>query len=510
MTSNAADETPISPNSLWTRRVLPNGDDESVGVLQVDDLANPPEETWPMSQEPYVFISQTGRGNVKELVARPVHFFLENVVQVEAFLDDRSIRAGMNTTEVLAAAAYRCTHALIVFSPFYRSRRFCVKELNTFMKRHRQGDGIRIIPTLWGVSDLNDYHSDVSDITWVACTSTYIVDFLVQTLWPELLNVFDRAALDKQVLEDHLCDYVEQMRGGRSVVPQELESFYARHRGQRHSRGGVFSIPDQSSSTLRKLLHDADNHYEATTGIVPNFQEQVQLHTRTDRPVCNSAAGTRDLQALTNHKQHELPIFGSDIHMDDLSCSSSVSAASICSIEPFGPNADSSPGRIFINHTGQDSGARILAEMIWRDLVQEGYRCFFDATSLEVGVMWKRSIEMHIQACDIFLCIVSKEWYFRHWCLRELNIACESKCKIIPLFMECGKVRYDNDFKGEFHRCHASCKKNSVNGALIDQFWSNVINLQEIQTDRSINLERKGEMFDNINIIKQWIIREMQ
>jgi hypothetical protein len=350
----------------------------------------------------------------------------------------------------------------------------------------------------------------VSDITWVACTSTYIVDFLVQTLWPELLNVFDRAALDKQVLEDHLCDYVEQMRGGRSVVPQELESFYARHRGQRHSRGGVFSIPDQSSSTLRKLLHDADNHYETTTGIVPNFQEQVQLHTRTDRPVCNSAAGTRDLQALTNHKQHELPIFGSDIHMDDLSCSSSVSAASICSIEPFGPNADSSPGRIFINHTGQDSGARILAEMIWRDLVQEGYRCFFDATSLEVGVMWKRSIEMHIQACDIFLCIVSKEWYFRHWCLRELNIACESKCKIIPLFMECGKVRYDNDFKGEFHRCHASCKKNSVNGALIDQFWSNVINLQEIQTDRSINLERKGEMFDNINIIKQWIIREMQ
>jgi hypothetical protein len=260
-------------------------------------------------------------------------------------------------------------------------------------------------------------------------------------------------------------------------------------------------------------------------------RDESDKATRMDPPVCNSAAHPRDPQALAEHEQHDrLPISGSDIHMDDLSCSSSVScsvphfnnnhdtsdvaqlatAASICSIEPFGLNATSSRGRIFINHTGQDSGARILTEMIWRDLVQEGYRCFFDAKSLEVGVMWKKCIEMHIQACDIFLCIVSKEWYYRHWCMRELNIACESKCKIIPLFMECGKVRYDNDFKGEFYRCHASCQKNSVNGTLIDQFWNNVINLLEIQTDRSINLERKGEMVDNVNIIKQWIIREMQ
>jgi hypothetical protein len=260
-------------------------------------------------------------------------------------------------------------------------------------------------------------------------------------------------------------------------------------------------------------------------------RDESDKATRMDPPVCNSAAHPRDPQALAEHEQHDrLPISGSDIHMDDLSCSSSVScsvphfnnnhdtsdvaqlatAASICSIEPFGLNATSSRGRIFINHTGQDSGARILTEMIWRDLVQEGYRCFFDAKSLEVGVMWKKCIEMHIQACDIFLCIVSKEWYYRHWCMRELNIACESKCKIIPLFMECGKVRYDNDFKGEFYRCHASCQKNSVNGTLIDQFWNNVINLLEIQTDRSINLERKGEMVDNVNIIKQWIIRAMQ
>jgi hypothetical protein len=205
MTSNSADETPTAPKSSWTRRVLPDGDDESVGELEVDDLATPPEEEWPMSKESYVFISHTGKDNVKELIARPVHFFLEKVVKVKAFLDDGSIRAGTDKTEVLAAAAYRCTHALVVFSPSYRSRRFCVKELNTFMKRHSQRDGIRIIPTLWGVSDLNDYHADVSELAWVACTSTSIVDFLVQFLWPELLNVFDRAALDKQVLEGHLC-----------------------------------------------------------------------------------------------------------------------------------------------------------------------------------------------------------------------------------------------------------------------------------------------------------------
>jgi WD40 repeat protein len=191
MTSNVTDETPTAPTSLWTRRLLPDGDDESVGVLDVDDLDTPPEEEWPMSEEPYVFISHTGKDNVKELVARPVHFFLEKVLKVKAFLDDGSVLAGTDTTEVLAANAYRCTHALVVFSPSYRTRRFCVKELNTFMKRRSKGDGIRIIPTLWGVSNLNDYHSDVSNLAWVACTSTYIVDFLVQTLWPELLKVFE-------------------------------------------------------------------------------------------------------------------------------------------------------------------------------------------------------------------------------------------------------------------------------------------------------------------------------
>jgi hypothetical protein len=251
--------------------------------------------------------------------------------------------------------------------------------------------------------------------------------------------------------------------------------------------------------------------------------------TRTDRPVGNSAAHTRHPRALVKHEQHDrLQLSGSGIHMDDSSCSSSVSCSrfnndhdtsdvapdaqlsSICSIEPFGPNADLSPGRIFINHTGQDSGARILAEMIWRDLRQEGYSCFFDAKSLNVGDKFEKCIEMHVQACDIFLCIVSEEWYYRHWCMRELNIACESKRKIIPVFMECGKVHYDDDFRGKFYGRHLFCKKNRVKGALIDQFWNNVINLQEIQTDRTINWEGKGDLFDNVNIIKLWIIREMQ
>jgi WD40 repeat protein len=235
-TLNVADETLTSSNCLWTRRVLPNGDEESVGVLEVDDLVTPPNEEWPMSEETYVFISHTGKDNGNELIARTVHFFLKKVVKVKAFLDD-GIPTATNTTEVLAAAAYRCTHALVVFSPSYRTSRFCVKELNTFMKRFNQRDGISIIPVLCGVSDLNDYHSDVSNIVWVPCMKTNIVDFLVKTLWPILLKVFGRAALNERALEGRLCDYVEQMRGV-TVVPQELESFYARNRGQRHSCWG--------------------------------------------------------------------------------------------------------------------------------------------------------------------------------------------------------------------------------------------------------------------------------
>jgi hypothetical protein len=120
-----------------------------------------------------------------------------------------------------------------------------------------------------------------------------VMDFLVQILWPELLNVFDRAALDKQVLEGHLCDYVEKMRGGRTVVPQKLESFYARNRGQGHSPRSEFSIPAKGSTELRKLLYDAGRHFgyldvllgpgsassspDSLTEVLPTFQGQVQL-----------------------------------------------------------------------------------------------------------------------------------------------------------------------------------------------------------------------------------------
>jgi hypothetical protein len=94
----------------------------------------------------------------------------------------------------------------------------------------------------------------------------------------------------------------------------------------------------------------------------------------------------------------------------------------------------------------------------------------------------------------------------------ELNIARTSKRKIIPLFMESGKVQYpyNVDFKGEFFKRHSTYQKAIVNGALMHQFWNNVVGLQDIQSDQTINLEGKAKVVDNVEMIRQWIDDEMK
>jgi TIR domain len=161
---------------------------------------------------------------------------------------------------------------------------------------------------------------------------------------------------------------------------------------------------------------------------------------------------------------------------------------------------------IFINHTGQDEGSKVFAEMLWEKSSQEGYRCFYDAKSIEQGIPWKARIEERVRECDIFLCIVSENWYFRHWCMLELNWALESNRKIIPVFMECGKIPfpYEQSFRAKFFGIHSTYDQAEVDGPLIARFWKNLNDLKEIQSV-SINFGQKGHLCDNAEIIMQWI-----
>ena len=114
--------------------------------------------------KPYVFLSYTGRDGVKESLARPTQWFLRHVLGVDCFLDDGGdIRPGQDKMEFVVLPAYQCTHALLIFSPRFRTRHFCVMGVNTFLGRWQRKDGLQISPALWGVDNVDDCQIQVSD-----------------------------------------------------------------------------------------------------------------------------------------------------------------------------------------------------------------------------------------------------------------------------------------------------------------------------------------------------------
>ena len=198
------------------------GKEEDVGDLLPENL--------PISSTPLVFLSCTDRDAVKGEIARPTHWFLTSILEVEAFLDEYDTEAGSPVVEALVRPANTCTHALVILSPSFRKREFCVRELNTFMARLRSKDGISIIPALWLTENVEGYHRDVDKLIWVGDKETRDpATYMVHTLWPVLVRQLGGTEIGTELLEKRLVQYVQSQRGLTCSIPSSLERF-ARNR----------------------------------------------------------------------------------------------------------------------------------------------------------------------------------------------------------------------------------------------------------------------------------------
>jgi len=138
---------PSETSAMAGRTLLLNraGWEEDVGELTHRQIPAP-SVSFPRSPTYYVFLSHTGRDGVKEDIARPTHWFLQNVLNIDAFLDDEDAIWSDGKMRALIEHAYRCTHALVILSPSFRQQRYCIMELNTFMSR----SDVHVMPALWG------------------------------------------------------------------------------------------------------------------------------------------------------------------------------------------------------------------------------------------------------------------------------------------------------------------------------------------------------------------------
>ena len=167
-----------------------DGSQSRVGVLsghqhpqnQPDDL-NPPFD---------VFLSQSNRDKARDNISAPTYWFLTEKLQIRTFLDLWDNDPGMSNEAMLFQAAHQCSYALVVLSPSFRRRPFCVKELNTFMKRWwednpRTSSAIRVIPILWNLTDTTGYCPALGELSWVSSSpGEGAATFLTETLWPDL------------------------------------------------------------------------------------------------------------------------------------------------------------------------------------------------------------------------------------------------------------------------------------------------------------------------------------
>ena len=101
--------------------------------------------------------------------------------------------------------AYQCTHALVIISPKYRTRQFCVQELNTFMKRRQMDPNFCVIPVLWRIDNVDGYHREVDELAWIVDRGHNTPEsFLLNVLWPKLLQVFEKPKLSYMELKQEL------------------------------------------------------------------------------------------------------------------------------------------------------------------------------------------------------------------------------------------------------------------------------------------------------------------
>ena len=315
---------------------------------------------------PLVFISHTGMDGIKELFGWPTRWFLQDILRVQAFLDDGGSEPGRENMLAVMEPAYRCTHALVILSPNFRRRRFPVMELNTFIDRSTNEPAFKIIPALWSLSNAHGYNDSVDERSWTRSRYHDPASFLIKQLLPTLLRCLGRDETSETELTNHLLTYISSHRG-TVTIPVDLENFFRRFSGN----------------------------------LVANL--------------------TEDANVMNPETSNE-------------TTSSSV----------------------FISHTFRVETTRVFTVELYNQLTARGVSCFLDRMSLPVGEHWERRIISEVTGCPVLVALLTSEFFRRHWCVKELDLAISLHHKIIPIFFEPMSLDMlaSEEFRHDFFACH--------------------------------------------------------
>lgn len=97
-------------------------------------------------------------------------------------------------------------------------------------------------------------------------------------------------------------------------------------------------------------------------------------------------------------------------------------------LNPFScPLLPALSARVFISYTRSSAKASKLAAALHRGLKEAGALPFLDRASIPAGASWRRSLNEHLGACDVFVCILDQKGAQREWVAAELLAALEGR-----------------------------------------------------------------------------------
>jgi len=139
----------------------------------------------------------------------------------------------------------------------------------------------------------------------------------------------------------------------------------------------------------------------------------------------------------------------------------------------------------FLSHTKRDETAKNFTVNLKDEADKVGLVCFCDYRSIPLGVTWGDHIKEAAASCaGGFVAILSPQYFQRHWCMKELDLAFKHKQPILPVY-------YSLSGPSELPDKDAFCsflKENDSEQLLeeddVERWWKNIEELKKIQPIR--------------------------
>lgn len=91
----------------------------------------------------------------------------------------------------------------------------------------------------------------------------------------------------------------------------------------------------------------------------------------------------------------------------------------------------------FISHTGVDKhdgiNSAAFASGLNALIKQDGIATFIDHSNIEGGDDWSQDILKHAQQSQVMVVILTRSYFLRYWCMRELDLAMQAKASGVDI-----------------------------------------------------------------------------